>query len=283
MDAPENITVPPTVASRINCQFPQYVAYRPDPEGVAISAFSTSWTRLKFYAFPPFSVIASPLKKIQDDKAEGVCVLPSWPTQPWFPKAIQMATRSPVKLKACKMLLSLPKPTRTDTSLTQQARPLNVPLVRKTLNTKNLSSAAKEIIMASWQPGTGKQYHSYLGRWVKFYAQKTIVVEEAGVKNRIDFLASLYKDGLGYSTINTARSAPSSVLAFPRNVTFGNHPLVSRFLKRVFELKPSLLRYHSIWDVSVILRHLKTLEPVYALDLKVLFLKLTMLLCLLTG
>ena len=158
-----------------------------------------------------------------------------------------------------------------------------MPLVRKTLNTKNLSSAAKEIIMASWRPGTGKQYHSYLGRWEKFCAQKTIVVEEASVENGIDFLASLYEDGLGYSAINTARSALSSVLAFPGNVTFGNHPLVSRFLKGVFELKPSLPRYHRIWDVSVVLRHLKTLEPVYALDLKALTLKFTMLLCLLTG
>lgn len=67
------------------------------------------------------------------------------------------------------------------------------------------------------------------------------------------------------------------------NVTFGNHPLVSRFLKGVFELKPSLPRYNHIWDVGVVLKHLKTLKPVDSLDLKVLTLKLTMLLCLLTG
>ena len=158
-----------------------------------------------------------------------------------------------------------------------------MPLVRKTLNTKNLSSSAKEIIMASWRPGTGKQYHSYLERWEKFCAQKAIVVEDASVENGIDFLASLYEDGLGYSAINTARSALSSVLTSPGNVTFGNHPLVSRFLKGVFELKPSLPRYRRIWDVSVVLQHLKNLEPVNALDLKVLTLKFTMLLCLLTG
>ena len=225
-------------ATRINCQFPQYVAYRPDPEAVAIDAFSIPWTGLKFYAFPPFSVIPSLLKKIQEDKAEGVCVLPSWPTQPWFPKAMQMVTRSLVKLKAVSA-----KPTGTHTPLTQKAGPLNMPLVLKTLNTKNLSSLAKEIIMASWRPGTGKQYHSYLGRREKFCPQKAIIVQDASVENGIDFLASLYEDGLGYSAINTARSALSSVLTSPENVTFGNHPLVSRFLKGVFELKPSLPRY----------------------------------------
>jgi len=47
------------------------------------------------------------------------------------------------------------------------------------LDNKSLSSAAKEIIMASWRPGTGKQYNSFLGRWEKFCAQKAILVEEA--------------------------------------------------------------------------------------------------------
>lgn len=95
-------------ASRLNCQFPQYVAYRPDPGEMAIDAFFIPWTGLKFYALPPFSVITSHLKKIQEDEAEGVCVLPNWPTQPWFPKATRMTTRSPVRLKACKKLMSLP-------------------------------------------------------------------------------------------------------------------------------------------------------------------------------
>ena len=31
-------------ASRLNCQFPQYVAYRPDPGAMAIDAFSITWT-----------------------------------------------------------------------------------------------------------------------------------------------------------------------------------------------------------------------------------------------
>ena len=33
-------------ASRINCQFPQYVAYRPDPGAVAIDAFSIPWFQI---------------------------------------------------------------------------------------------------------------------------------------------------------------------------------------------------------------------------------------------
>lgn len=175
------------------------------------------------------------------------------------------------------------KPTGTGTSPSQEIRPPNMPIIRKKLNKQNLSSAAEEIIMASWRAGTGKQYHSYLERWEKFCSQNAIVAEEASVENGIEFLTSLYKAGLGYSAINTARSALSSALTIPGNVTFGNHPLVARFLKGVFELRPSLPKYNRIWDVSIVLEHLKTLEPVCNLGLKALTFKLTMLLCLLTG
>ena len=45
------------LASRLNDQFPQYVWFKPDPGGVAVDAFSLNLRYLKFYAFPPFSVI----------------------------------------------------------------------------------------------------------------------------------------------------------------------------------------------------------------------------------
>ena len=75
-------------ASRINKQFQNYAAYRPDPDAFAIDAFSLNCSFLKFYAFPPFSVISAVLSKIQDDQAEGICVIPNWLTQPWYPKAM---------------------------------------------------------------------------------------------------------------------------------------------------------------------------------------------------
>ena len=95
-------------ASRLNKQLPNYVAYRPDPDSIAIDAFTMNWAKLKFYAFPPFSVIAAVLKKIQEDKATGICVLPNWPTQAWFPKAMKMTVQEPVVLEASKTLLHLP-------------------------------------------------------------------------------------------------------------------------------------------------------------------------------
>ena len=125
-----------------------------------------------------------------------------------------------------------------------------MPLIWEQLNNTKISTAAQEIIMASWRTGTSKQYHTYLSRWKRFCDQRQINHSDASVENGIDFLALLFQDGLGYSAINTARSALSTVLNTTSHTSFGTHPLVVRFLKGVFELKPSLPRYASIWDVG---------------------------------
>ena len=101
-------------ASRINAQFARYVAYRPDPGAVAVAvavamdAFSINWTQQIFFAFPPFSTIPLVLKKIQQNKAYGICVLLNWPTQAWFPKAMKMTKQRTVLLKPSASLLRLP-------------------------------------------------------------------------------------------------------------------------------------------------------------------------------
>ena len=56
-------------------------------------------------------------------------------------------------------------------------------------------------------------------------------------------------------------------------MSFGNHPLVSRFLKGTFTTRPALPKYKEVWDVSKVLEHLKTLHPSKGLSLKLLSLK----------
>ena len=64
------------------------MSYRPDPGAIAIDALSMNLSQVNFYAFPPFSVIGTFLQQIQEQKATGLCVLPDWPTQVWYPKAM---------------------------------------------------------------------------------------------------------------------------------------------------------------------------------------------------
>ena len=64
--------------------------------------------------------------------------------------------------------------------------------------------------------------------------------------------------------------------------TFGSHPLVCRFMKGVFETKPSLPRYTETWDVNIMINYLASLGPPKELSLKILTYKVVMLLALLS-
>ena len=99
----------------------------------------------------------------------------------------------------------------------------------------------------------------------------------------IEFLTQLYRQGLTYSSINVARSALSSFVFLKGANSVGTHPLISRFLKGVFALRPPAPRYNVIWDVNIVFDFLRKLTPVYKLSLKQLTLKLVMLTALVTA
>ena len=71
-------------ASRLNCKVEKFVSWNPEPNAFAIDAFTMSWSGLKFYAFPPFSLAGQVIEKILEEGAEGVLIVPWWPTQPWW-------------------------------------------------------------------------------------------------------------------------------------------------------------------------------------------------------
>ena len=106
----------------------------------------------------------------------------------------------------------------------------------------------------------------------------------ASIAEVLEFLNSLFISGVGYSAISTARAALASIVTFTDSpLTINNHPLVSRFVKGVFQTRPSLPRYSITWDVSVVLRYLKGLQPLEDMSFKLLSYKLLMLILLTTG
>lgn len=72
-------------ATRLNNKCKTYVSWHRDPDALAVNCFTLNWSQLNFYAFPPVSVILKMIRKIITDNAEGIVVVPFWPTQPWFP------------------------------------------------------------------------------------------------------------------------------------------------------------------------------------------------------
>ncbi len=102
------------------------------------------------------------------------------------------------------------------------------------------------------------------------------------MKQLITFLSLLFDSGIGYSAINTAKSAISTMISTVTNVNMGSHNLVKRFMKGIFHKRPCLPRYKVTWDVSIVLNHIKTLDNA-SLPLRQLSKKLCALLALTTG
>ena len=96
----------------------------------------------------------------------------------------------------------------------------------------------------------------------------------------LEFLTELFSLGLGYSSLNTARSALSAVLRTEDGRPIGKHPVVIRFLKGIFELRTPVPRYQQTWDVSILLSYFKEAEQNSSLPLKDLTVKLCALLLL---
>lgn len=103
------------------------------------------------------------------------------------------------------------------------------------------------------------------------------------MNDAINFLATLFRAGLGYSAICAARSALSCYLDIAGCPQFGEHCLVKRFVKGVFELRPAFPKYASTWNVDVVLEHLELYYPHEQITLKELSYKLVMLLALLSA
>ena len=171
---------------------------------------------------------------------------------------------------------------RLGASTTPETHPADMPLVRKPLEGRGLSESATSLILQSWRKGSKQQYKPFIAKWEQYCSQRQINLFSAPIEHGINFLAELYQTGIGYSALNTARCALSTVCFTSKHYTFGQHPLVCRFIKGIFECRPYLPRYQETWDVTVVLAYLAKLGPPEKLSMKNLTLKVVMLMALLS-
>ena len=99
----------------------------------------------------------------------------------------------------------------------------------------------------------------------------------------LKFLTFLFeKRSLSYSSLNTARSAVST-FSLAKKTSLGSHPLISQFMKGVFNLKPKLPKTSFTWDTGIVLKYLQKWHPSKNLDLLQLSIKVTLLCLLVAG
>ena len=282
-------------ASRLNCQISKFASWKPDPDAVVIDAFSIPWSNEYYYMFPPFSLITRCVQKNINDQSECLIILPLWPTQIWYPLVMELLIQRPVLLPRKRKLLSIPQTDKIH-PLQNQMRLIACRLSGEITKVKEFREMQpisylhlgeevrrSNIQHTSWRRSTQKQYATYISKWILFCDKGKINSVYPTLNQVLEFLNSLFESGLSYSAINSARSALSAYGINFNHVPVESNAIIIRFMKGVYNLRPSEPKYCKTWDVSNVLGYLRKLSPIKFISLKDLTLKLVMLKAIITA
>lgn len=148
---------------------------------------------------------------------------------------------------------------------------------------KGIKEETIEILLSSCAESTKKQYESSLNKWLTYCRDKKCNPLLANINIILSFFTDLFKKGLGYSSLNTVRSALSLILPSVDGYQCGSHPLLTRFLKAIGKLRPPVRRYNTVWDAGQLLNYFTSLSCNEELSLKHLTMKTAALLAILSG
>lgn len=155
--------------------------------------------------------------------------------------------------------------------------------IRQSFHQQEYSEDLMDILMKSWSSATKKQYSTHLLRWIEYCRINHVDPFSASVKQGAEFLFFCFKStDNGYSALNTARSALSSIILPTNGVTFGKHPLIQRLLRGIFKERPSLPKYTVTYDVKRVFNFITSLDQ-DSLSLELVSKCLATLLCLISS
>ena len=127
--------------------------------------------------------------------------------------------------------------------------------IRQKLESQGVTGEPLNIILASWRQGTQKQYTTYIKQWLSFCEKGSKNGFQPSLQDILEFLTAQSKR-LGYSAVNTARSALSTFITID-GVKAGEHQLISRFMTGVFNQNPALPRFGETWDPQIVVSYLE--------------------------
>ena len=99
----------------------------------------------------------------------------------------------------------------------------------------------------------------------------------------LKYLYYLVSLGKSYSVINTHKSMLLQTLPFFGNSWYDKSSLIPRFMKGIFFSRKPRPKYFVTWDVTIVLKFLKTLVPLSSLTLKMLSFNVVALIALATA
>ena len=131
--------------------------------------------------------------------------------------------------------------------------------------------------MASWRKDTFLAYFLCMSKWFKSASCNKVLSVDLSVQLALAFLTSLVRQEKSFKQIFMIRSALPSVINQHQNVNFGNIPIVKRYMKGIFESKPTLPKFQFTWNVSLLFNSFRNMLEIQSLDIQKSTQKLVML------
>ena len=173
--------------------------------------------------------------------------------------------------------------TRGTAPLVTKTNTYNGEGVREVFLSQGFDNDTVYILMAIWRKCTFCNSSLYMGKWFEFASRNKVSLVEPPVQVELAFLTSLVRQGKSLNQICMSTSALSSVINQQQNFSFGNIPIVKRYMKGISENNPTLAKFQLTWNGSLLFNHLHKMEKIQALNIQKLTQKLVMLMSLISG
>ena len=142
--------------------------------------------------------------------------------------------------------------------------------INRRFEKRGFSEEAQSLLTASWRKGTQRDYTTKFKKFDSWCRTRQINPYEATLAQTIEFLTDLFASGLQYRTIAGYRSMLSAVLDPIDGVSVGQHPLVCRLIKGIFNTRLPKVKLLPEWDLPRVLSMLEKhpFEPLSKASLK---------------
>ena len=189
---------------------------------IAMDALTLNWAEFKAYTNLPWNLIGRVLAQTRLQQAELVLVAPVWKEQGWY-HASGDAGGSPLLIPPRRDLI-----TATHKDSLPEVVPQIAMWLRQCYHVCQVSEGAMRQLLASWRQKSSKTYDSLFGKWVSWCCERDIDPISCPIGEITNFLAHLYEESCQYRSINSYRSAISSVHG---GYEVGQHPMMLRLVK----------------------------------------------------
>ena len=136
-------------------------------------------------------------------------------------------------------------------------------IVRQQCQSGGLSTDASRLLTASWRNKITSSYESLFKKWDRWCMERSRDPIRGPIGDMAIFLGELFQEGYQYRSLSAYCSAISSVHDKVDGELVGQHPLISRLLKGAFNERPPRPKYHSVWDVDLVLNMFRRKGTIY--------------------